>query len=449
MRSTIIRKGLDLPINGEPEQSIDEKKWTSRVALLGDDYVGMKPALSVSVGEYVKLGQLLFTDRKSPLIKYTSPGSGKVIEINRGEKRRFLSIIIALEGSDEVTFDTFPEAKLGTLSRDKVVEQLVNSGLWTALRTRPFSKVPDPETIPHSIFITAIDTNPLAPSIEKIIDNKERDFGNGLNVISKLTEGTVYLCKNSGLKVQAPKLDKLSLEEFSGPHPAGNVGTHIHFLNPVSRKKTVWHIGVQDVIAIGKLFTTGRISVERIISLAGPLVKKPRLIVTRLGASLEDLTKDELSDEEERIISGSVLSGRASAENVSCLGRYHQQISVIAEGRSRVFMGWLNPGVNLFSLKNVVLSKLFPGKKFDFNTSLYGGLRAIVPIGNYEKVMPLDILPTFLLRALMVDDIEEAEKLGCLELDEEDLALCTFACPSKIDYGPVLRRNLTLIEKEG
>lgn len=449
MGATIIRKGLNLPINGEPEQSIDEKKWISTVALLGDDYVGMKPALNVGLGDHVKLGQLLFTDRKSPLIKYTSPGSGKVVGINRGEKRRFLSIVIALEGNDELTFDTFPEAKLGTLSRDQVVEQLVNSGLWTSLRSRPFSKVPDPETIPHSIFITAIDTNPIVPSIEKIIDNKERDFGNGLNVISRLTEGKVYLCKSPDLSIQLPELKRLSIDEFSGPHPAGNVGTHIHFLDPVSRKKTVWHIGVQDIIAIGRLFTTGRISVERIISLAGPLVKKPRLIKTRLGASLEDLTKDELSDEEERIISGSVLSGRASAENVSFLGRYHQQVSVISEGRKREFMGWLNPGLNLFSVKNVVLSKLFPGKKFDFSTSLNGGLRAIVPIGNYEKVMPLDILPTFLLRALMVDDIEEAEKLGCLELDEEDLALCTFVCPSKIDYGPVLRRNLTLIEKEG
>lgn len=449
MGFTRIRKGLDLPISGEPEQTVDEGKRTTRLALLGDDYIGMKPALNVSLGDHVKLGQLLFTDRKSPLIKYTSPGSGKVVGINRGEKRRFLSIVIALEGDDELTFDTFPDAKLGTLSRDQVVEQLVNSGLWTSLRSRPFSKVPDPETIPHSIFITAIDTNPIVPSIEKIINNKERDLGNGINVISRLTEGKVYLCKSPNSSIQLPELKRLSIDEFSGPHPAGNVGTHIHFLDPVSRKKTVWHIGIQDIIAIGKLFTTGRISVERIISLAGPLVKKPRLIKTRLGASLEDLTKNELSDEEERIISGSVLSGRASAEHVSFLGRYHQQVSVISEGRKREFMGWLNPGLNLFSVKNVVLSKLFPGKKFDFSTSLNGGLRAIVPIGSYEKVMPLDILPTFLLRALMVDDIEEAEKLGCLELDEEDLALCTFVCPSKIDYGPVLRRNLTLIEKEG
>jgi Na+-transporting NADH:ubiquinone oxidoreductase subunit A len=211
----------------------------------------------------------------------------------------------------------------------------------------------------------------------------------------------------------------------------------------------VWYIQVQDVIAIGILFTTGILDVSRIISLAGPGARNPRLIRTRIGASVSDITRDELKEGEQRVISGSVFSGHTAEGVTGFLGRFHQSASVIPEGRKRVFMGWLSPGFNLFSVKNILLSGLLPKKKFIFTTALHGGRRSIVPIGSYEKVMPLDILPTYLLRALAVDDVEEAEKLGCLELDEEDLALCTFVCPSKINHGENLRRNLTLIEKEG
>jgi len=443
-----IKKGLNIPIVGEPKQVIGKSCHPKRVALMGYDYIGLKPKIEVSVGDSVKLGQNLFFDKKMPGVMYTSPGTGKVISINRGERRVFESIVIDLEGKEEMTFDPYDKDRLDKLDRGKVKSLLIESGLWTSLRARPFSKVANPEITPHSIFITVMDTNPLAPSIEIILQGKTEPFNDGLKVISKLTDGKVFLCKAPDLNIHCDAIAGLSIEEFTGPHPTGNVGTHIHFLDPAGLKKTVWHINVQDVIAIGKLFTSGRIPVERIISLAGPSVKNPKLLKTRIGASIEEIIDGELKQGENRVISGSVLSGRRASGVLGFLGRYHQQVSVLPEGRNREFLGWMGPGLNKFSIKNIFLSKLFKHKTFTFTTSLHGGKRAIVPIGSYEKVVPLDILPTFLLRSLIVDDIEEAEKLGCLELDEEDLALCSFVSPSKIEYGSILRRNLTLIEKE-
>jgi len=454
MGITKIKKGLNVPITGEPDQVISEGNPAKNVALIGYDYVRMRPTLEVAVGDKVKRGQLLFTDKKMAGVKYTSPAAGTVTAINRGAKRVFESIVIQCDDKeDDITFASYKENQLKTLDPEKVKTNLIESGLWTALRARPFGKVANPADTPHSLFITAMDTNPLAPAVEKILEDKvkEKAFINGLIVLSKLTEGKLFLCKSPGASIPTADLDKLCVEEFSGPHPAGNVGTHIHFLDPVHREKTVWHIDAQDVAAVGDLFTTGKIPVERVIALAGPLVKKPRLIKTRIGACMESITRDELKENgnETRVISGSVLSGRTVAGAVAFLGRYHQQVSVLGEDRKRSFFGWLSPGFNLFSIKRILLSSLFPRKKFNFNTGVHGGKRSILPIGSYEAVTPMDFVITYLLRALMVDDIEEAENLGCLELCEEDLALCSFVSPSKIEYGPVLRRNLTIIEKEG
>lgn len=444
-----VKRGLSLPIRGEPAQVVSEARRPGTVGVLGIDYVGMKPQFAVSVGDSVKLGQLLFTDKKTPSIRYTAPGSGSVVAIHRGERRMLLSVIIRLDGNDEVLFNSYSERELPSLDRKKIVELLLESGLWTALRSRPFSKVPDPEAAPHSIFVTAMDTNPLAPSIAKVIEGKEKHFTSGLTVLSRLTEGRVFLCKAAGDSIPQAQFESLTTVEFSGPHPAGNVGTHIHFLDPAGRHKEVWYINAQDVIAVGILFTTGRLNVERIVSLGGPSVRNPRLIKTRIGASVDNITSGELTGGDQRIISGSVFCGHAAREATGFLGRYHQQISVIPEKGKRVFLGWARPGSDLYSIKNVVFSRFIPKRQFDFSTSAHGEEHAIYPIGCYEKVMPLDILPTFLLRALAVDDVEEAENLGCLELDEEDLALCSFVCPSKINHGEILRRNLTVIEKEG
>lgn len=444
-----IKKGLDLPISGEPKSLVDDSKKVNKVALLGNDYIGLKPTLHVTVGEKVKLGQVLFIDKKMTSLKFTSPGSGTVVEINRGEKRVFLSIVIELEGNEEVTFNSYSESEIPSLKLDVIKTQLIDSGLWTVLRERPFSKIANPSITPKAIFITALDSNPLAPSIEKVLEGREAGFKNGIRVLSKLTEGNLFLCKEEGAKIPEPQVHNLTVQEFIGVHPKGLVGTHIHFLSPVDRNNKVWYINAQDVAAIGELFTSGKINVGKIISLGGPAVKNPRYIKTRVGASLSELTNDEISNSECRIISGSVLHGRKATETENYLGRYHQQISVIEEHSDRDFLGWVVPTSKLFSLKKVLLSSLTPKKKFSFNSALNGGKRAIVPSGSYEQVMPLDILPTFLLRSLAVDDIEEAEKLGCLELDDEDLALCTFVCPSKIDHGVNLRRNLNIIDKEG
>ncbi len=444
-----IKKGLDLPLIGEPEQKVSEGNPVSKIAVLGRDFTGMKPTMLVQVGDKVKKGQVVFTDKKTPGIKYTAPGSGKVVEINRGAKRMFLSLVIELEGEEEVTFKSYSETELGNLNVSDIKEELIESGAWVSLRARPFSNVANPENTPHSIFITAMDTEPHAPKVSKVLEGKENHFKNGLKIVSKLTDGKVYLCKSPAESIPTIDLPNLNVEEFDGPHPAGLVGTHIHFLDPVSLHKTVWHISAQDVAMIGELFVTGKLNVERIISIAGPRVKNPRLVKTRIGADLGELTASEIEGENNRVISGSVLSGRHAKDVENYLGRYHRQVSVIREGNEKKFLGWLTLGADLFSVKPVLISALFPNKKFDLSSSLNGGVRPIIPIGSYEKVMPLDILPTFLLRALAVKDIEEAEKLGALELDEEDLALCTFVSPSKNDYGVILRENLNIIQKEG
>jgi len=446
MGSITIKKGLRLPLSGEPEQVLGEGRQVTRVALIGDDYVGMKPTMEVQVGDAVKLGQVLFTDKKTPGVKYTAPGAGKVVEINRGARRHFESIVIELAGDEEVVFEAFAPAKLETLERGAVQAQLIDSGLWPSFRTRPFSRVPAPGTAPNSIFITAMDTHPLAPDMEKVLAGNEEDFKNGLTVIARLTEGPLYLCRGEGSPISAAGVRQVVEKEFSGPHPAGNVGTHIHFLDPVSENKTVWHIGLQDVVAIGKFFTSGKLHTGRVIAVGGPSVKQPRLLRTRIGACLDELMAGELTEGENRVISGSVLSGRQAANTFAYLGKFHQQVSALREGRERIPFGWFALGRNLHSVKNILL----PNKgKIPLTTSRNGGRRAMVPVGSYEKVMPLDILPTFLLRALAVKDIEEAEALGCLELDEEDLALCSYVCPAKMDHCGNLRTLLTLIEKEG
>jgi len=445
----VIKKGLNIPINGIPKQIINDSKYSETYALLGSDFIGMKPTMLVAEGDLVKKGQPLFTDKKMPEVNYTSPVNGKITRINRGDKRVFISIEIKETGNDEITFDSFPASQLNSLKREEVKKLLLESGMWTSLRARPFSKIANPNTTPHSIFITAIDTNPLAPSVAKVLEGKETAFEQGLIILSKLTDGKLFVCKNPIDKIPVVNLPQISVEDFSGPHPSGNVGTHIHFLDPVDRHKIVWHIGAQDVAAIGFLFTTGKLNTERIISIAGPQVKSPRLIKTKLGVALNEILKDELNDGNNRIISGSVLSGFIAKDSVAYLGRFHQQVSVLKEGTNRKFLGWLKLSGDIYSVKNVLITKLLNKTLFDFTTDKNGGNRAIVPNGSFEEVMPLDFEITSFLRTIAIKDVEEAEKLGVLELDEEDLALCTYVCPSKNEYGPILRENLSLIEKEG
>jgi Na+-transporting NADH:ubiquinone oxidoreductase subunit A len=388
---------------------------------------------------------VIFSDKKTEGVNYTAPGAGVVKAINRGDRRVLQSVEIELEGDDAVEFNKYSAGELSGLTREQVEESLIASGLWTALRTRPFSRVPQPGSTPNSIFVTAMDTNPLAADPVVVIAEQKEAFSQGLEVLTCLA-ATVYLCKASGADI--PTADGVTVEEFEGCHPAGNAGTHIHFLDPVSQHKTVWTIGYQDVIAVGKLFTEGKLFTDRVVSVAGPRAASPSLLRTRLGASFSELLNGAEIGTNNRVISGSVWSGRAAAGPTAFLSRYANQVTILEEGDKREFMGWVVPGTNKFSVLNLFASALNRSKKFDFTTTTNGSERAMVPVGQFEKLMPLDILPTQLLRALVTGDIVHAMELGCLELDEEDLALCTFACPGKYEYGPILRDNLTRIERE-
>jgi Na+-transporting NADH:ubiquinone oxidoreductase subunit A len=442
-----IKRGLDLPITGTPEQRIEAARPVRSVGVIGFDHHGMKPTMTVQVGDRVKLGQVLFSDKKTPGVHFTAPGAGVVSAIHRGEQRVLQSVVIDLDGDDAVQFASYADAQLDTLSDAQVRDNLQQSGLWAALRTRPFSKIPAVDAKPASIFVTAVDTHPLAPNPDIIIAEASEDFSRGLRVLARLAK--VFVCTGENTQLPVAGLNNVQVEQFAGPHPAGLPGTHIHFLDPVNAHKTVWQVGYQDVIAIGKLFFTGILSVDRVISLAGPVVSKPRLVRTRLGANLEELTAGELQPGRNRTISGSVFGGRHARGALAYLGRYHVQVSCLKEGNEREFMHYLRAGVNKHSVLNIFVSKLFGDRKLDFTTTTNGSPRAMVPVGNYEEVMPLDILPTQLLRYLIVGDTEMAQKLGCLELEEEDLALCSYVCAGKYEYGPILRDNLTRIEKEG
>lgn len=444
-----IKKGLDLPISGRPEQVIHDGPSITKVAVLGEEYVGMRPTMKVKVGDRVKKGSVLFEDKKTPGVLYTAPASGVVSEINRGAKRVLQSVVIDVEGDEQETFAQYQSSELASIDSDKVKANLIDSGLWTAFRTRPYSKVPAVDSAPAAIFVTAIDTNPLAADPSVIIKEQEQAFKDGLSVLTRLTEGQVYLCKAAGASVASVDLPQVEVKEFAGKHPAGLAGTHMHFILPASAKRTLWSINYQDVIAFGKLFTTGELYSARVISLAGPVVKQARLLTTVLGAATSELVENELSDGTNRVISGSVLNGTKATTSHAYLGRYHNQVSVLEEGTHKDFFGWASPGVNKYSILKAYLSQFSPSKLFDFTTSTHGSPRGIVPVGNYEKVMPLDILPTMLLRDLEAGDTDSAQLLGCLELDEEDLALCTFVCQCKSDFGSSLRSALTTIEKDG
>ncbi len=455
-----ITRGLRLPIAGAPQASIEDGPPARRVALLAADYVGLRPTMHVSAGDAVSRGQLLFEDKTLPGVRCTAPAAGTVRAVNRGARRALQSVVIEpsraeREGREPeaARFGAWSGRHPSGMTGDEVRDLLLESGQWTALRARPFGRVADPATRPHSIFVTAIDTNPLGPDVAAILQGREGPFELGLEALARLTPGPVFVCTGPGQRVHAPvsAANQIRHEVFDGVHPAGTAGVHIHTLDPVDRGKVVWHIGVQDVIATGRLFRTGVLDAARIVALGGPPVARPRLLRTRIGGAVEALAAGDVDPAlEHRIVSGSVLSGRAAAGDVhGYLGRYHQQVSVLAEGREREFLGWLGFGFDTFSTIRTFAARLIPGRRFAMTTSTNGSPRAIVPIGMYERVMPMDLLPTPMLRALVMHDVERAEELGCLELEEEDVALCTFVDPGKTDFGPHLRRALETLRTEG
>ena len=445
----LISKGLVIPIEGEPEQRIDIKP-VRQVALLPSDYLGLRPSLLISEGDEVELGQPIMLDKQTDGLIFTSPAGGRVRAIYRGEKRRLLSVVIDIADKEVVReLPMFGASQILEMNRGDILERIVSTGLWPAFRTRPFSRVPSPKSVPTAIFVNTMDSNPLAVQPSLVIQEAKDDFEAGLTAISRLVEGSIFVCRATGTETPGENIPKVKLAEFAGPHPSGLVGTHMHFLRPVSTHRVNWHLDYQDVIAIGRAFTRGRLDPTRVIALAGPVVNKPRLIQSRQGASLVELTSGELTGSNNRVVSGSILCGRQIEDKIDYLGRYHLQVSCLAEGNQRELLGWQMPGFNKFSLTRAFAAAWSAKKNFSFTTSTEGSERAMVPIGSYERVMPLDILPTLLLRALISRDSQRAQELGCLELDEEDLALCTFVCPGKYEYGSILRENLNTIEKEG
>ena len=448
-----VTKGLDIPLAGAPLRGVDTAQRPIAVALVGADYIGLKPRLRVEVGDRVLRGSVLFDDKRGSGVCYTSPASGTVSAIHRGARRVLASVVVAVAPEDnpqaQLVFASYTGAPVAELSGDAVRALLVESGLWTALRTRPFSHVPAPDTLPHAIFVTAMDTRPHAPAVDAVLAKRSADFLAGIEALAKLTTGNTYVCMAAGVDVPVPDLERVVAAQFAGPHPAGTPGVHIETLAPVNAERVAWHVGYQDVVAIGHLLTTGTLDVERVITLAGPGALRPRHLRVRLGTALDDLVAGEIAPGRQRTISGSALDGRtASGEESGYLGRYHLQVAIVPEGDRRELFGWIAPGRDKFSVFNVVLGALRRKAALPLTTTTNGGVRAMVPVGAYERVMPLDVMPTFLLRALLMGDDQRAAELGALELDEEDLALCTFVCPGKVEYGPLLRQALERIEKE-
>ncbi|MGE4497698.1 MAG: Na(+)-translocating NADH-quinone reductase subunit A [Deferribacterales bacterium] len=446
MKKVVLKKGIDLPLSGAPEQKIYESGSVSRYAVTGDDHIGLKPAMNVQEGDSVKSGDLLFTDKKNKGVKFVSPFSGRVLAVNRGEKRRFISLEIEIDGREGADFRTFGDPK--KIDAETLRTAINDAGLWTSFISRPFGKTPAADASADYIFVTAADTRPLAADVKTAIADREEYFAAGVSALEKLAGKKLYVCVGSVDSVPVVEGAKTEYVCFQGPHPSGLAGTHIHFLAPAHAGNRTWEIGWQDTAAIGELLLTGKIPVQTVISLCGTGAVKPRLIRTVRGAWLGDLLKNEISAEDVRVISGSALHGRKAAAPADYLHRYINQVTLIPEGRDRRFMGWAGPGTDMHSVKRSFLTGFGMGRPV-FNTNLNGGKRPIVPVGSYEDVMPLDILPTYLLRAVSVGDFETAEKLGCLELLEEDLSLCTYACPGKQDYAPMLRQVLDLLEREG
>ena len=414
---------------------------------MGSDYLGLKPRLAVQEGDVVAAGTPVFANKDTAAAQVVSPVAGRVKAVNRGARRVLISVEIEVDpaAAEPLDFSAVGDAA----TAEGLAERLCAAGLWTSFRTRPYSKVPDPESRPAALYVTAMESEPLAADAALIIKEQKEAFAAGLKAVAMLSEGKTYLCQGAGEALPGADLSGVEAASFEGPHPAGLAGTHMHFLEPPSASKTVWSIGYQDVIAIGHLLMTGKINSERVIALSGPLVGQPRLIRTIQGASMADLTAGEIDTSVPvRMISGSILSGRAGEGADGYLGRYARQVTVIEEDQKQIPMGWIRPMGSKYAVQPV-LGSLFSKKLYALTSNLNGGRRAMVPTGTFEELMPQDFLPTQLLRALLVMDTDQAQALGALELDEEDLGLVGFACPAKYEYGLALRDSLTKIEKEG
>ncbi len=449
-----LKKGYDIKIAGKAELKLNEFPEPDLVALQPNEFRGVKARLMVDVGDEVKIGTVLFVDKTNPEVKFVSPVSGKVSQINRGERRMLMEVVVENDHKKTPeTFEKWTADKVKKLSREQIIAHLLNSGMWPYLRQRPFNKIANHSDVPRDIFISAMDTAPLAADPSFLLDGEETHFQMGLDLLSKLTDGKVYLSLDGSKKSQIPALEKATGVEkntFSGPHPAGNVGVHIHHIKPIRTGDIIWYVQPYIVALIGKLFTTGIFPSERIVATAGSPINKRSYYKTILGAPLLSLIPgDTVVDKDVRFLLGNVLTGRKISP-AGYLGFYDNLITVIPEAdKKRRLMGWFFPGSDMLSYSKSFLSSWLPSKEFVLDTKVFGGKRAFIQTGDYEKVLPMDILPVYLAKSIMAGDFVEMEGLGILECDEEDLALCSYICPSKNDFGEILRQGLDFMEREG
>ncbi len=442
-----IKRGVDIKLKGVPDKVLSNAPLSTEFAIKPTDFHGIVPRLMVKEGESVKTGSPLFHDKADERIKFTSPVSGSITEIVRGEKRRILEVRI--KADEEQSYESFSIGNPKDISREQIIKLLLDAGLWPLIRQRPYSIIANPDVSPKSIFISAFDSNPLAADNDFVVHGNGELFQLGLDAIIKLTDGKVHLNVRSGGTASKVFLNAkgVIINEFSGPHPSGNVGVQIHHIDPINQGEHVWYLTPQDVLTIGRFFKEGRFNSERIVALGGPSVSKPKYFKTIIGASAKSIIESNINGDNNRIISGSVLSG-TKIEQDGNIGFYDTQLSVIPEGNHEEFFGWLSPGLSKFSLSRTFLSWLMPGKEYFLNTNLHGEERAFVMTGQYEKVFPFNIYPVQLLKAILIGDVELMENLGIYEVAPEDFALCEFACTSKINVQEIVRQGLDLIQKE-
>jgi len=442
-----LRKGLNIRLAGKAEKILLPEIPVTRYGVRFADFPNLTAKLEVKEGSTVKAGTPLFIDRNFPEIIYASPVSGIVKEIVRGEKRLLLEVVIEQQGNEKIDFSVSDPL---SLTRDEVAGKIMMSGLWPVIRQRPYHIVARPGKVPKAIFISAFDTSPLAPDIDFIMANTHGNhLQTGINALSQLTDGKIHISfDREGSRVNEIKnLRKVEYHYFTGPHPAGNVGIQIHHLDPVSKGEIVWYIDIQDVVALGRLFNTGFYDRERIIALSGSGVSHPKYHRVRPGCSVTGILKSNMSEGHHRIISGNVLTGKLIANDGS-LGFYDNMVTVIPEGDKNELLGWASPGFSKFSYWKTFMSKIFPKREYHLDTNLHGGVRAFVLTGHYERVLPMDIYPVYLIKAVMAEDIELMEKLGIYEVAEEDFALCEYIDPSKIEMQELIRKGITLMLKE-
>lgn len=441
-----IKKGLDIQIAGQADKVFGQAELPELFAVKPTDFHGVVPKMAAKVGDKVKAGTVLFFDKYRPEIKFVSPISGELAAVNRGERRKILEVVVKSDGADEK--EQFDTANAADLSKEQIVEKLQAAGLWPFIRKRPYDVIADANETPKAFFISGFDSAPLAPDMDFILSGQESAMQAGIDVIKQLCDNVHIGVRNDAASKVFNGLKGVTVHAFSGPHPAGNVGVQIHHTMPVNKGEVVWVAQPQEIVAIGKLFTEGIYDADRIVVLAGSEVEKKGYYRTKLGASISTLVKNNVkSDDSLRYISGNVLTGKQIEED-GYLGTYHSQVTVIPEGDYYEFMGWAMPGFGKFSLSHSFFSWMCKKKEYRLDANMHGGLRSFVVSGQYDKVLPMDILPEFLFRAILVEDIDKMEQLGIYELAEEDIALCEFVCTSKQPLQATLRKGIDLMIKE-